>query len=64
MLKHLCNELIFTKIFDKIINGKRKIITKYHLNIERIKLSLELEKYSNPKIYEEIIYDGLLKILE
>ena len=64
MLKHLCNELIFTKIENRIINGKRKIITKYHLNIERIKLSLELEKYSNPKIYEEIIYDGLLKILE
>jgi hypothetical protein len=64
MLKHLCNEILHSNASNKKINGNLKKITKYHLNIERIKLSLELEKYSNPKIYEEIIYDGLLKILE
>lgn len=60
MLKNLCNGIIFSKASNKIINHKRKKITKYFLNMDTIKLSLELEKYSNPKIYEEIIFDNLI----
>ena len=60
MLKNLCNEMIFSKASNKLINNKLKKITKYFLNIDRIKLSLELEKFVNPKIYEEIIFDNLI----
>ncbi len=60
MLRNLCNDMILIKIFNKRINKKQKKITKYFLNMDRIKLSLELEKYSNPKIYEEIIFDNLI----
>ena len=49
MLKHLCGNFINSSKVDKIINKKRKIITKYFLNIDKIKLSFKLDKYCNPE---------------
>jgi hypothetical protein len=47
-------------LYISILRNVCKIITKYYLNMDKIKLSLELEKYSNPKIYEEIIFNNLI----
>lgn len=46
-LKHLCFDMVIRKNEEKKINNKRKKITKYFLNLEKIKLSLELNKFKN-----------------
>ncbi len=39
--------MINSKRICNIINDKRKTTTKYFLNLEKIKLSLELNKFKN-----------------
>ena len=58
MIKNLTRELIISSASNKIINGERKKITKYKFNIEKIKLSLELDKYSN---HDRINFNDIIK---
>ena len=48
MLNHLTNNIIVSEKPDKIKNGKRTKISMHYLNKNKIKYSLELDKYSNP----------------
>ena len=48
MLNHLTNNIIVSEKPDKIKNGKRTKIPMHYLNKNKIKYSLELDKYSNP----------------
>ena len=65
MLKHLCGNFINSLKVDKIINKKRKKTTKYFLNIDKIKLSLKLDKYCNPerKNFNDIV-NNYIQIFE
>jgi hypothetical protein len=47
MIRRLSSDMITKTTFNKRIDGKQKQITKYSLNDEKIKLSLELNKFIN-----------------
>ena len=57
MIRHLSSDMITKTTSNKRIDGKQKQITKYSLNDEKIKLSLNLDKYSNKerKNFNDII---------
>lgn len=61
MIKHLSNDLITSKASNVIIDGHRKNITSYALNIENIKLSLKLDEYSN---HERKNFNDIIKKFE
>lgn len=61
MIKHLSNDLITSKANNVMIDGHRKNITSYALNIENIKLSLKLDKYSN---HEKKNFNDIIKKFE
>ena len=46
-LKNICYDIIISKKIDKIIKKQRNKTTKYFLNLEKINLSLELNKFIN-----------------
>jgi hypothetical protein len=57
MIRHLSSDMITKTTSNKRIDGKPKKITKYSLNDEKIKLSLNVDKYSNKerKNFNDII---------
>ena len=48
MLNHLTGNIIVSEKPNKRINGKKERNLKHYLNKNKIKYSLELDKYSNP----------------
>ena len=61
MIKHLSNDMIISTARNQMIDDKLKKITKYTLNHDLIKLSLDLDKYSN---HERKNFNNIIKIFE
>lgn len=68
MVRHLTNDMINKNTKEHKINGRRKKITNYKLNDEKIKIALELDKYSNHerKNFNDIIkkFDNMQSIIK